>query len=307
MINSPRMLPEPSRLLITGANGHLGQRLLHALGTRCAVTTVVRSAAARRVVESHSDGARSTCVELAYGDATALTVAAQGCDAAVHLVGILKETAANRYVDAHERATQALVDAARAQRLKRIVYVSILGSDPASDNPALASRGRAERLLLDSGLGVLILRVPMVLGEGDYAARALARRARSRVVLLARGASLEQPIYAGDVVAAIVAGIETSRDVSGVLELGGPESLPRAELVQRAAAVLGKRPRSVSLPLAPLLVVAWFAQRWLSNPPVTPAMLRVLDHDDCIDPHPAAAKLGIRLTPLDEMLRRCVA
>ena len=300
------MLPEPSRLLITGANGHLGQRLMAALGTARGVTAVVRSQAARLAVEPHVDATRSTCVELDYRDATALTSAAQGCDAAVHLVGILRETAANRYVDAHERATQALVVAARAQRLKFIVYVSILGSDPASDNPALASRGRAERVLLESGIGVLILRVPMVLGEGDYAARALSRRARSRVVWLARGASLEQPIYAGDVVAAILAGIEAPHDDARVLELAGPESLPRAELVRRAAAVLGNRPRCVSLPLAPLLAAAWLAQRWLSNPPVTPAMLRVLDHDDRIDPHPSATKLGIRLTPLDEMLRRCI-
>ncbi len=297
------MLPDPSRLLITGANGHLGQRLLGAIGMGRGVTAVVRSAAARRAVEAH----RSTCVELDYGDAAQLTRAAQGCDAAVHLVGILKETATNRYVDAHERATHALVDAARAQRLRRIVYVSILGSDPASDNPALASKGRAERVLLDSGIDTLILRVPMVLGEGDYASRSLARRARSRVVWLARGASLEQPIYAGDVVAAILAGVEAAPDVPRVLELAGPESLPRADLVRRAAAVLGNRPRCVSLPLAPLLAAAWLAQRWLANPPVTPAMLRVLDHDDCIDPHPAAAKLGIRLTPLDDMLRRCIS
>jgi hypothetical protein len=39
---------------------------------------------------------------------------------------------------------------------------------------------------------------------------------------------------------------------------------------------------------------------------MTAAMLGVLDRDDCIDPAPAAAKLGIRLTGLDDMLRRCV-
>ena len=83
------MLPEPSRLLITGANGHLGQRLMGALGTARGVTAVVRSSAARRAVETQVYATRSTCVELDYGDATALTIAAQGCDAAVHLVGIL--------------------------------------------------------------------------------------------------------------------------------------------------------------------------------------------------------------------------
>jgi hypothetical protein len=35
-------------------------------------------------------------------------------------------------------------------------------------------------------------------------------------------------------------------------------------------------------------------------------MLRILDHDDAIDPAAAAAALGITLTPLDEMLERCI-
>ena len=43
------------------------------------------------------------------------------------------------------------------------------------------------------------------------------------------------------------------------------------------------------------------------NPPVTSAMLGVLDHDDAVDPSEAARRLGIQLTPLDETLRRCVA
>ena len=294
-----------SRVLVTGANGHLGRRLIGRFAPDTPVTAVVRSSAARQVLESGED-ADLRVVELDYRDADALGEAARGCAVAVHLVGILKESATNRYVDAHERATAALLVAARAQQLRRIVYVSILGSDPASPNAALASKGRAERLLLDGGIPTVILRVPMVLGEDDYASRALRRRARSRFAILLRGASLEQPIYAGDVVDAIVAGIEYVGDGHLVLDLAGPESLPRAELVRRAGSLIGNRPRCVSLPLAPVMGFAWLVERLLANPPVTPSMLGVLDHDDCIDPTAAAAKLGIRLTGLDAMLRRCV-
>ena len=297
-------MPDPNRVLITGANGHLGRRLIARLAPNVPIVAAVRSTAARRAIERIA--APMEIAELDYGDAAALAAAANGCAAAVHLVGILKENAANRYVDAHERATEALVTAARAGGLRRIVYVSILGSDPNSRNAALASKGRAERILLASGVATVILRVPMVLGEEDYASQALRRRAHSRVAFLARGKSLEQPIYAGDVVDAIVAGIELPAQGNVVLDLAGPESLSRADLVRRAGACIGTRPRCVSLPLAPVLGVAWLAERLLANPPVTPAMLEVLDHDDRIDPAPAAAKLGIRLTSLDEMLRRCV-
>ncbi len=174
---SEQMQASRVRVLITGANGHLGRRLIARLGSSAQVTATVRSAAARRVLESTSATVR--IVELDYRDSHALAQAAEGCDCAVHLVGILKETAANRYVDAHERSTEALVTAAAATRLQRIVYVSILGSDPRSTNAALASKGRAERLMLDGVTPALVLRVPMVLGEDDYAAHALRRRAHS--------------------------------------------------------------------------------------------------------------------------------
>ena len=321
-------MSDPTRVLIAGANGHLGRRLIARLSPSVPIVATVRSSTARRAIEqtvaSIERGAASSesaatsienaaasvesaaasveIIELDYRDAGALADAADGCAVAVNLVGILKQTAANRYVDAHERATEALVVAAHARQLRRIVYVSILGSDPNSPNAALASKGRAERILLASGVPTLILRVPMVLGEGDYASGALRRRAHSRVAFLVRGASLEQPIYAGDVVDAIVVGIALTGRDNIVLDLAGPESLSRTDLVERAGACVGNRPMRISLPLAPVLGLAWFAERLMTNPPVTRAMLEVLDHDDCIDPMPAAAKLGIRLTPLDEML-----
>jgi NADH dehydrogenase len=291
------------RVLITGANGHLGRRLVRRLAPDVQVTATVRSTSARRVLESM--GTATRIVELDYRDTEALAAAAADCDCAVHLAGILKETAANRYVDAHERTTEALL-AAAASQLRRVVYVSILGADPRSPNAALASKGRAERTLLESAVPALVVRVPMVLGEDDYAARALRSKAASGTAFLLRGTSLEQPIYSGDVVEAIVAGLALPGSRYPALDLAGPVSLSRAELVRRAAACIGRRVRCVSLPLAPVLGIAWLLQRLMSNPPVTPAMLGVLDHDDCIDPAPAAARLGIRLTGLDDMLRRCV-
>jgi len=300
------------RVLITGANGHLGRRLIELLVSRrtdrtasdIEIVAVVRSRAARAALEPQRAGA--DIAEIDYADAAQLTRAMTGCTVCVHLVGIIKETSRNRYVDAHERASEAVRAAAAANGVARIVYVNILGADPASGNPALASRGRAERVLLEGDVPATVLRVPMVLGEGDYASIALMRRARGRIAWLVRGESLEQPIYAGDVVAAIAAAIADRSARHRVFELAGPESLSRRALVERAAALAGSRVRCVSVPLAPVLTLVGIAERAMADPPITRAMLGVLDHDDHIDPRHAANELGIRLTGLDEMLRRCV-
>jgi hypothetical protein len=53
------------------------------------------------------------------------------------------------------------------------------------------------------------------------------------------------------------------------------------------------------------LLAALF-ERVFANPPLTRAMLGVLERDDQIDPGPACTRLGITLTPLEATLRRCV-
>jgi uncharacterized protein YbjT (DUF2867 family) len=148
-----------------------------------------------------------------------------------------------------------------------------------------------------------------VLGENDHAAVALRARARSSTALLVRGgASFEQPIYAGDVIEAIVRGLDAPGLDDVALDLAGPESLTHRALVARASAILGRRPpRVVPLPRAVAFAGAWLAERLLADPPVTRAMLDVLDHDDRVDPADACRRLGISLTSLDEALRRCLA
>ena len=294
----------PERILVTGANGNLGRGLCVRLaGSSAAVRALVRSERAAAVARGHAAD-----VAIAdYADAEALARAAEGCDAAVHLVGILKETRSSRYAVAHEGTARALAAAAKRSGLRRVVYLSILGARPDSPNACLASKGRAEAILLESPLATTVLRVPMVLGGDEPASRALRAQARARVVPLARGgASLEQPIDTDDVVAAVAAALARPLLAGEALDLAGPESLSRRDLVLRAAAILGNRPRIVPIPLAALRLFAAAAERWLADPPLTTPMLGVLEQDDSIDPAPTAGRLGLALTPLDRTLRRCV-
>ena len=284
------------RVLVTGANGHLGRRLLKELKTPA--RAVVRSETAASRLESHDD------VRIVdYMDEEGLRLACTDCTAIVHLVGIIKEGARATYASAHEQSTQSLLVAAAHAGVERIVYLSILGAGKDSPNGCLASKARAESILLESAIPALVLRVPMVLGEGDYASAALLAKASRRVAFDIRASSLEQPIYAGDVVDAIVAGLATDGPL-GVLELAGPRSLSRRQLIAAASRV---GTRIVSLPLGLGYALAWMLERVGSNPPLTRAMLGVLDHDDDIDPQPGAEALGIRLTSLVEMLARISA
>ena len=299
-------------ILLTGSNGHLGQALLIALAASSPgreVHAVVRSERAASQLLALPEAARPRIHLLDYADEEALCRAGEGSSAWVHLVGILKETRQARYTDAHERASESLVRAAEKTGAERLVSLSILGAAPDSANACLASKGRADAILLDAAVPATVLRLPMVLGAGEIAAVALRGKASAAFVFLTGGGrSMEQPIDTRDVVAAIRAALcDRGRD-SRALDLAGPEALPNRRLVERVAAVLGTDgPRVVPLPLSLVRAFASVVERISENPPLTTAMLGVLEHDDDIDPGPVAAMLGIELTPLDETLRATFA
>lgn len=283
------------RYAITGANGNLGVRSIVTLGAD-QVRALVRSNRAKEDLLKKFPGLEVCIVD--YTDADSLRNALLGCDVVVHLVGIIKETKFSSYADAHERSCDALV-AALPDSIRHIVYLSIVGSETDSHNACLASKGRAESILMAGPVDTTVLQVPMVLGEGDYASAALNRNASKSRAMTFRANSLEQPIYAGDVVAAIVAAAQLNGTARYLL--GGPESLSRRSLIERAAGLRGNNVRVISLPVGFGMMLAWIFERF-ANPPVTRAMLGVLDHDDQIDSVQAIAALGITLTPLDTML-----
>ncbi len=141
----------------------------------------------------------------------------------------------------------------------------------------------------------------MVLGERDAASQALLKKAASVIHFSFRAGSLEQPIYAGDVITALDRLLNQPIQ-SRVLDLGGPECLPRHQLIRLAGSFLEVKPIIQTLPLFLGLLVAGLLQHLMSSPPVTRTMLELLDQDDVIDNSDALHYLNIELTPLADML-----
>jgi uncharacterized protein YbjT (DUF2867 family) len=287
------------QIAITGANGHLGLKLIDRLQEAGdAVRALVRSERAAESVRGRFPQLDVRIVD--YADSEGLRNASEGCDALIHLVGIIKESKANTFEQAHEAPCRALTEASLA--VKHVIYLGIVGTHSGSTNACLQSRARAEALLRKSDVPVSILRVPMVLGPDDYASMSLARNGQKSLVFGFRTASLEQPIYSGDVVSAIFAATRLDA-VNRTLDLAGPESLSRAQLIKRAGQCFDNEPGVVSVPVSLGYAMAFLFELVSSSPPVTRAMLGVLDHDDNIDNGPALRELGIELTPLDETLQ----
>lgn len=295
----------PASIVVTGANGQLGRALLARLAEQGhdRVRALVRSERAKETIEACGFSPAPEIRIVDYTSPKEMEQALEGADAVVHLVGIIKEMPGTRYVEAHEQTCHALALAASRSGVSRIVYLSILGSAPDSTNDCLASKGRAETLLLDDRVATTVIRVPMVLGGDDPASASLRRQAQAKKLRLVDGGrTLQQPIDARDVVTAILAAcvVAPGRDLA--LDAGGPESLSHRMLVLRAARLYGNEPKISSLPGGLARAAVGLLDRLLSNPPVSRAMFDILQHDDRVDPDAFCEALGIELTPLDQTL-----
>lgn len=298
--------PTPLSIVVTGANGQLGRALLTRLAGdgHSSVRALVRSDRARATIEALALDPAPDIRIVDYASPREMETALEGADAVIHLVGIIKEMPGTRYVEAHEQTCHALALAANRAGVSRVVYLSILGSTPDSKNDCLASKGRAETLLLDDRVATTVIRVPMVLGGDDPASASLRRQAQAPSLrLVGGGRTLQQPIDARDVVSAALAACTAAPGRDLELDAGGPECLSHRDLVLRAARLYGNEPRISSLPLGLARLGVALIGRLLRNPPVTEPMFEILQHDDRVDPKPFCKALGIELTPLDQTLR----
>lgn len=288
---------------ITGANGAVGCAILERItraGATVAPVACVRSARAESALPPLPEGGR--VARIAYDDASSLERAFAGARAVIHLPGVLVERKDSSYEQANVATTDAALEAARKAGVEKLVLVSAVGADEHSANRYYATKGRAEARVRECGLAFTILRAPLVLGPRTEGSAALARYARSpRVFLLGGGRHTERPLDVRDLAAACLAAATAGTADGRTLELVGPEAVSYRELVLRAAKRLGNTPSVVSVPVGAVRFATALRTR-LAGPGFSPDVVEVITTDVVADPSPAAAELGLELTPLADTL-----
>jgi uncharacterized protein YbjT (DUF2867 family) len=295
------------KVAVTGANGAVGRSILRcgrkaAAGEISFVAAVRSERAAEQIRGQLRDDDRVGLIS--YDDPQTLDAAFQGAVAVIHLPGILIERANSTYEQANVASTRSVIEAAKRAAVQKFVLVSATGADEKSANRYYRTKGEAETLVRASGLPYTVLRAPLLLGPDTAGAAALQRNVTlPKAKLIGGGRNLQQPLYVDDLArAAVIAATQVSVAKNLTLELVGPVSLPERELVERAARMLGREVRIGSIPKG-LLSCALAIRQRIAGPGFSRDALEVVTADTRIDPQPAACKLGIQLTGIDEMIR----
>ncbi len=166
--------------------------------------------------------------------------------------------------------------AAAAAGVERIVYLSGIVPDVPEEQLSahISSRLEVERILAASGVPVVTARAAIVIGSGSTSFE-IVRQISERLPVHTLPTWMDsevQPIAVVDVVEALAGALRLPAETR-TFDIGGPERMPYAELLQIFASVAGIVRPQVPLPLVPSLLVGQLAGRMTGVPTVTVASL----------------------------------
>lgn len=293
------------RILVTGATGYIGGRLVPRLleeghEVRCLARNPKKLALHpwRHQVEVFAGDVL---------DPGAVKEAMEGCQAAFYLVHSM--AAGKGFEEIDRRAALCFRDAAEASTLGRLVYLGGLGDEGDEHSPHLSSRHEVGRILAEGATPVTEVRAAVIIGSGSLSFEMLRSLTEVLPVMTTpRWVRTRcQPIAVRDVLEILVGALEDPSTETKVAEVGGPEVLTYEEMMQIYAEEAGlRRRRFVRLPfLTPRLSSLWIGLVTPLPPSVARPLVESLRSEVVV--HDPQELVDIEPTPYREAVRRALS
>jgi uncharacterized protein YbjT (DUF2867 family) len=289
------------RVLVTGATGFVGSRLLSPLlDAGHEVTVLVRDAerytgpAGVRVVEGDLLEPGS------FDDALSV-------DAAYYLVHSMGS--GDDFAERDRRAAQHFADAASEAGVERVVYLGGLGEEREELSKHLESRREVEYVLGEGDYDLTTLRAAIIIGDGSASFDMIEQLVRKLPVMVTpRWVRTDcQPIAIADVIQYLVGVLDHPETAGETYEIGGPDVLTYEEIMRQTARQLGRKLFIVPVPvLTPKLSSHWVGlvtdvPNSVARPLIDGLKNPVVVHDTRL-----RDLLGVEPTPFDVAVARAL-
>jgi uncharacterized protein YbjT (DUF2867 family) len=269
-------------ILVTGGSGYVGSHIAKKLlmeGKH--VRVLVRS------IQKFNQEARlkGYDIDLVEGDVTLPSTLApvfSDVDVVVHAVAIAIEKKGITYEDVNVNGTINVVEAAKSAGIQRFINISQLGADSRLPYRFLASKGKAQEYVADSGLDWTAFRPSVIWGPEDEFANTFAKLILITPIIfpIVDKKAKFQPVWVDDVATAIIKSLDDPSTFGKEYELGGPDIFTIEEIERETLKALGSKRLLIPFPKSMLLLVVSLMEKFLPSPPVTRSLLELLAFDN---------------------------
>jgi uncharacterized protein YbjT (DUF2867 family) len=174
-----------------------------------------------------------------------------GCDAVIHLVGIIAEKGSNTFEAVHHIGTRNVVEAAKRAGIKRFVHMSALGVRAESVAEYQRSKWRGEEEVRRSGIPHCILRPSLIFGQGDGFVTQMMDMMKQAPLFRpvpGDGSPKFRPIFVDDVTFCFARALTEEAARNQTIDLGGADELTLNEVLKESPSAPGSTSRRFTFP-----------------------------------------------------------
>jgi NADH dehydrogenase len=225
--------------------------------------------------------------------------AVEEAEVVINLVGILAERRRGDFDRVQHVGAANVARQAASCGVRALVQISAIGADATSQSGYARSKGMGEVAVRGAYPAAVILRPSIVFGaEDQFFNRFGAMAVMSPVLPVIEGATRFQPVFVGDVAAAVMAAIETPAAAGRIYELGGPEVRSFRALMEYINQETGRHRALVAVPRWAAGIQASVLEH-LPGKLLTRDQLMLLRRDNVVgEGMPGLEALGVTPTPI---------
>ena len=282
---------------VFGGSGFIGAQVVRALAKRgLRVRIAVRRPGVAYRVRTLGDVGQIEVVQANLRNPASIGRALDGAEACINLVGILYEAGRQRFQTLHAKGAEEVAAAARERGITRFVQMSALGADPESSARYARTKGLGERAVRALIPSAVIIRPSVVFGADDSLFNRFAGLASIMPVipLPGGGTTRFQPVFVGDLAAAIANAVTDRAAAGKTFEIGGPKVYTYRELMELTLAEIHKSRLLLPLPWPVATLVGSLGELPTKLLPIAPVL--TADQVEMLksDAVPAAGTPGLK-------------
>ena len=185
-----------------------------------------------------------------------------GAYGVVNAVSLYVEHGQKTFHSVHVESAQRVAALAHRAGVDRLIHISGIGADAASQSRYIRKRGEGELVVRAAFVDALFIRPAVMFGPDDAFLTTILNLLRQLPIypMFGRGLTRLQPVYVEDVAEAIAQLLRRPEKPSTIFEFGGPRVYSYAEFLRAVALQAGLAPLLIPIPFA-----FWHALAWAPN------------------------------------------